>query len=174
MADSDIAAGESITSTDVKSVAIPPNLVPPNSFTQFDDVLESQTATNIPEGVAITSSMLMGREFLNLLPDDLVAVPVRLGDAEISTLLQPGDRIDVWSASDQFSAFDSQSEENSQIVARRALVLTSTSHADSEGVFGMSTDLENGGITLLGVSEEEAEQLASAHEKGGLSIAFVN
>lgn len=174
VANSDIPAGETIRSTDVKELGIAPRSAPPESFSQPDDVIGSQATANIPEGVAITASMLMGREFLELLPDGLVAVPVRLSDPEISQLLQPGDRIDVWSAHDPFSDFDNRAEEDSQVVAQRALVLTSTSRTDSEGVFGMANDPENGGITLLAVSQGEAEKLAAAHENGGLSIAFVN
>jgi Flp pilus assembly protein CpaB len=92
----DLPSGATLRSPDLRPVTMPSGAVPDGAVrsTPTGRVL----AGPMRRGEPVTDARLIGRALLSGYGPDLVAVPVRMADAESVRLLRPGTRIDVLAA----------------------------------------------------------------------------
>ncbi|WP_168212056.1 SAF domain-containing protein [Actinomadura rubteroloni] len=99
----DLPAGATLRPSDVRRATVPPDAVPAGA------------ARSSPAGRVVAGAMRKGEPFtdarlvdaaglLRGLPTGTVATPVRIADADAVRLLQPGDRIDILTASSSAAA----------------------------------------------------------------------
>ncbi len=93
----DLAPGSSLRPADLRVVRAPESLRPPAALTAADQATGRVLTGAASRGEPVTRTRLVGPENSRLTTGDpdAVAVPVRLADPEVATLLAPGARVDV-------------------------------------------------------------------------------
>jgi pilus assembly protein CpaB len=92
----DLAAGTTLTASDVRPVLAPVGLVPAGAIHSANQVVGRVVSGAMRRGEPLTDARLVGAALAaGLLPPATVAVPVRLADAQAAALLRAGDRIDI-------------------------------------------------------------------------------
>lgn len=86
----DLPAGTVLTSADLVDAQVPPGVVPDGAVASPEGRV---LAAPLRAGEPVTDVRLVGRGMAAALPDDRVAVPIRLSDAGQVALLAEGDRI---------------------------------------------------------------------------------
>lgn len=97
----DLAPGVTLRSADVRVVRSPSALRPSSALTRVEEASGHVLAGAAGAGEPITHARLVGAKNSHLTTGDraAVAVPVRLADPAVATLLTPGARVDVVTAS---------------------------------------------------------------------------
>jgi Flp pilus assembly protein CpaB len=97
----DLPAGASLFSRDVRTVRVPPSLVPAGALGESVRLAGRVVAGPVRRGEPLTDVRFVGPGLAaGLAAPESVAVPVRIADAEVAALVQPGDRVDVLAAGD--------------------------------------------------------------------------
>lgn len=95
----DLPAGAALQDADVRTVEVPPALVPAGAVPVDERLAGRLLAGAVRRGEPLTDVRLIGPGLLATVPDrGLVAVPVRLADPASAALLRPGDIVDVLAA----------------------------------------------------------------------------
>lgn len=168
----DVAAGERLTSRDVRLVRVPVDLVPTGSVRSVDDLPDATLAVPAPPGLPVVAGLFTPTSVHG--PPGTVVVPVRFADPDVAAMLTPGTVVDVLASGDGLGG----DEGAGRVVARRALVLAGPGDG---AVDGGTTDPLGGGLlggrvdeapplVLLAVSAEESVTLAGS---SGISAVFV-
>ena len=150
----DLAAGQALSAADVVQVSLPPAARPDGAL-PLAPVEGLRLAGPVRRGEPLTDARVLGAGLLGE-DDGLVAVPVRLADPASTTLLQPGDRIDVLAA-----AADGRTD-TAPLVAASARVLA---------VPPGDEQLE-GGLVVLATTPATAARLAAAAVSARLSVVL--
>ncbi len=156
----DLIAGTVLTGDDLRAVPLPAAVVPDGALRPGAAVLGRSVAGPVRRGEPLTDARLVGPSLLSGLgsPDDVVAVPVRLADADAVRLVRAGDRVDVLAA-----PVDSGGQPGAVVVvATGALVLATPDQP--------STD--DGSLLVVAVSPATARALARAATTSRLSVAL--
>jgi hypothetical protein len=97
----DLVPGEPLRLTDVRVERLPADEMPVGALRPGSRVLGLVPASAISAGEPLTGLAFIGPRLLDALGGrGLLAVPVRLADAEAVRLLRPGERIDVFAVTD--------------------------------------------------------------------------
>ncbi len=153
----DLPAGAVLGGDDVKAMPLPRSAVPAGVLTAAVPFTGRLVAAPLRRGETLTDVRLVGAGLLAGLADDgLVGVPVRLADAEAAALLQPGDVVDVLSASAGPTASGP-----AQVAAAAVRVLA---------VPARGSDTGEGALVLLAASPTAGARLAAAAVQGRLSV----
>lgn len=155
----DLAAGTPLAAADLTTIAVPAALVPDGVRT---DPEGATLAAPLRRGEPVTDARLVGPA-LSTEPG-LVAVPIRLPDAGMAGLLEPGDRIDLL-AVDPSAAGPSGAAR----VASGVLVLA-VPREDARGS-GVPSGLQ-GRLVVVGVAGELVESVTSSAVRSFLTFAF--
>ena len=92
----DLPAGARLAGDDLTTVALPAEVVPAGALRSAGDVAGRVLTGPVRAGEALTDVRVLGA---GLLPGGgRVAVPVRVAEAGVPALVQPGDRVDVRAA----------------------------------------------------------------------------
>ncbi|CAM4234200.1 SAF domain-containing protein [Kibdelosporangium persicum] len=138
----DLAAGLTLSTSDLRLVRAPPGLVPRAALTDLSAAAGQVLAAGASAGEPITSARLLGPENTRLTAgsDDVAAVPIRLADEGVAELLVPGVRVDIV-APDQ------------SVLASSATVLTVRSTGGSR---------EQGRLVVVALPSHAAPRVAAA------------
>jgi Flp pilus assembly protein CpaB len=98
VASHDLPSGVVLTAEDVRTVAVDPDLVPSDAAAGPDGAVGRMLAGPMSSGEPVTDRRVVGADLLQGYPVGDVAVPVRIQDADVVSLLHVGDRIDVYAA----------------------------------------------------------------------------
>lgn len=159
VAAADLTAGTEMSAADVTVVEVPRSAVP-DGAQQAEDVVGRTLAGPLRRGEPVTDAGLVTTEILEGYPG-MVALPVRVPDADVVALLQPGDTIDV-------VATDPSNGQTRQ-VATGARVVTVPSHDNSSTHVGQQLP---GRLVVLAAPSATAENIAGAAATSYLSVLF--
>lgn len=154
----DLPAGTAVASEDVVTVELAPDTVPEGVV---GDPVGQVLAAPLRRGEPVTDVRLVGEGLASAHPE-LATLPVRLPDAEMAALLEPGDRIDL-------VATDPQTGET-RVVAGDALVLATPQAGPEDGAAGAAAT--PGVVVVLGVSPLSVEAVAEAGVRRFLGYAW--
>lgn len=92
-----LAPGTVLSTSDITLVRAPPSLVPTGALTDVSAAAHQVLTGAAAAGEPITSARLVGPENTRLTAGrpDAAAVPIRLDDEEVATLLVPGSHVDI-------------------------------------------------------------------------------
>ena len=153
----DLPAGAVLGGDDVQTVPLPRSVVPAGVLAAAAPVTGRLVAAPLRRGEPLTDVRLVGAGLLAGLADDgLVGVPVRLADAEAAALLQPGDVVDVLSASAGPTASGP-----ARVAAAAVRVLA---------VPARGSDTGEGALVLLAASPTAGARRAAAAGQGRRSV----
>ncbi|MFC7612886.1 SAF domain-containing protein [Actinokineospora soli] len=129
-----------LSAADVRVARMPPDLVPSAALAEPSAVESAVLASAASPGEPITRTRLLGAEHTRLVAGpDHSAVPLRLSDPGVASLLSPGARVDVVAADPH------------EVVARSAVVLA----VRAEG------SARDGPVVLLALQGDSATRVAS-------------
>lgn len=170
----DLAAGTSLVAADVRSVTVPPQLVPLGAVRLPTAVLGRVVAGPMRRGEPLTDARVLGPGLVaGLQAGESVAVPVRLADAQAAELLRAGDRVDLLATpagagglagAGRGQGADSPAARDAALVAagvRVLAVLTDPHAAPADGV-----------MVIVAVSDAIARRLTGAAGEQHLSLAL--
>lgn len=161
----DLAAGSTVSDSDVTTTDVPRRAVP-------DGVIEEAAgrvlAAPVRRGEAITDARLVGPSLTAAHPG-LVALPVRLPDGAMAAMLDAGDRVDLYAVA---AAGDggAPSDEATRVAAD-VLVLAVPPRED-EG--NSVTAGLSGRLIVVGIPQEDVARVTDASVRSFLTFAFVH
>jgi Flp pilus assembly protein CpaB len=153
----DLAAGATISPTDLTTARLDPALVPHGVV---DDPTGATLAGPLRAGEPVTDVRVAGSSLAAAHPG-LTALPVRLPDAGVVGLLQAGDRVDV-------IATDPAAGSASVLVTDALVLAVPAATAASEGAGGGLT----GRLVVLGVPPHLVPDTSAAAVTLFLTVAF--
>ena len=151
----DLAAGTEVRAADVTLVAVPEAYAPPGALATADAVIGRMLSAPMRAGEIITDARLVDTGALGA--EGALAVPVRLADADVASLLAPGMRLDIVRAVRGGSP---------EIVAEDVRVITVPRRSTG---FGSSAESAAGSLLLVAADRLTAIRLAAAGTQGGLT-----
>jgi Flp pilus assembly protein CpaB len=171
----DLPSGATLRSSDLRPVTMPSGAVP-------DGVVRSTPTGRVlagpmRRGEPVTDARLIGRGLLSGYGPDLVAVPVRLADAESVRLLRPGDRIDVLAAPDA-----TETPEASGTLGARArsvvspvpvIAVVRDPLGDAGGLARGAEAAGTGALVVVAARRDQAATLAGSAAGSRLSFVIV-
>lgn len=153
----DLASGTRLTAKDVRTVGFAPGSAPSGTV---PDPVGRTLAAPLRAGEPVTDVRLLGPALTDGYPG-LVAVPVRLPDAGMASLLRVGDRIDLVAADPQ--------RPTAAVVATDLPVLALPDTPPETGATGLS-----GRLVVVGASPSEVTRIADAAVRAFVTIAFAD
>jgi Flp pilus assembly protein CpaB len=173
----DLTAGRPLTADDLRTLALPPALVPTGALRPGrDDPVGRLLAGPTRRGEPITDVRLVGPSLLQGYGDGLVAAPVRIADAASVQLLSVGDTVDVLAA--ETGAFGRVADASAtaplagaRAVASAARVLSMPATAPDDSSVG-DPALGGGALVVLAVTDRVAAELAGAAVTARLSVTL--
>jgi Flp pilus assembly protein CpaB len=177
----DLAAGATVSQTDLATAHVPPEAVPDGAV---GDAAGAVLAAAVRRGEPITDARLVGPS-LTLAHPGLVALPIRLPDGAMAELLQPGDRIDLYAVDPTDSATGSAtgsaagsatgptagSAGEAGRVAAGVLVLAVPPQKDA--TTSVTSGLA-GRLLVIGVPADAVARVTDASVRSFLTFAFVH
>ena len=169
VASRDLPVGTVLTAADLTDVSTDPANVPSDLA---EAPLGERLAAPLRRGEPVTDVRLVGPELTEGHPD-LVAVPVRLPDAEMAGLLHVGDTVDLY-ATDPATAETALVTTDTLILSLPQAAETSRDDSMAQGKtdgFGV-TNASAGRLVIVGVAENSVEDVTSAGVGGYLTFAY--
>lgn len=152
VAKTDLAPGTKLRSQDLSLADFPPELVPDKAFTSIAEVTGRHSSAGLSKGSPLTSSIVLDQQALPEGSDSLL-MPIRLADDASAALLQPGQRIRL---------FSSLPDGGSEVVVEKVTIARLVDKP--EGITA-----ESGQLVSVILSAEDAGRVA---EFAGLPISF--
>ncbi|TQL70455.1 SAF domain-containing protein [Nocardioides albertanoniae] len=169
VASRDLPVGAVIGAADLTEVETDPSQLPADLA---ETPIGERLAAPLRRGEPVTDVRLVGPDLTEGRPD-LVAVPVRLPDAEMAGLLRVGDTVDLY-ATDPATAETAQVTTDTLILSlpHRAEPTgdDSVAQAKSEGIGAANTS--TGRLVIVGVAASSVEDVTSAGVGGYLTFAY--
>ena len=163
-----IPFGTKIEERHLKVIEMPPNSVPPGSYTLHEEVIDKVTTQPIVAGEILMKARFVeqgdGSTLAAMVSKNMRAVTVRVDDViGVAGFLLPGNRVDVVAARKE------QRRAVTDTILRNILVLAvdqTASANDNEPVIVRAVTLE--------VSPEQAEVLVRGREEGSIQLTLRN
>lgn len=149
IAKKDLMAGSQLSQQDYELIYLPAKFKASNAL-NVESISNLILISNIAQGEQLTASRFITSSFIE---QDLV--PIRIADAQISKVIQPGQIVDVISSSDSSSA--------AKVLARKVKVIATYPESQS---FTRAQGL----LILVAADSEEAVNLAGG---GNLKLSLV-
>ncbi|MBD8079012.1 SAF domain-containing protein [Cellulosimicrobium arenosum] len=169
----EVSGGTRLAAGDLRVVETSPDLVPADAPTGVDAAVGRTTSVRLAAGTVLQDSLVGAGDLVAGAPQGTVVVPVHL-EPTVSTLLVPGDRVDLVLAAGRTVAdplpddgTDTTADgavggASDPYLARRALVVPGRATSGAGGLLGAAGPSAEGGVTLVAVSAQEAARLAGA------------
>lgn len=152
VADRNLPPGTELRPQDLSVVEFPTRLVPDKAFTSVSDAEHKRTSAGLSKGSPVTQSAVLDQQALPAGSTDLL-MPVRLADDASAALLQPGQRIRL---------FSSLPDGGSEIVVDKVTIARLINKA--EGITS-----ESGQLVTVILSSTDAGRIA---EFAGMPISY--
>lgn len=157
----DLAAGARLSTRDLRTLALPTEVVPAGSAREPRSLLGRVVAGPVRRGEPVTDARLVGPGLTaGLATPELAAVPVRLADPAAATLVRPGDRVDVLATTVEGTSDQRPAGDAVQVAGgvRVLAVLPGRDAAD-------------GALLVLAATPAAARRLAAAAARQRLTVA---
>lgn len=157
----ELPGGVTLASTDLTIAHLPRAVAPHHALSSLDALRGRVLASPVDKGVPLTERAVVGPALSSSSPGRVLA-PLRLPDADLASLLQPGLRVDVIAAGDQ----------QAHVLARGArIVAIPAAESGGSGPFAGGRDTR-GLLVICEVTPDEATAIAqtSAHAKVGVAL----
>lgn len=169
VASRDLPVGTVLTAADLTDIETDPGSVPADLA---DAPLGERLAAPLRRGEPVTDVRLVGPELTEGHPD-LVAVPVRLPDAEMAGLLHVGDTVDLY-VTDPATAATAQVTTDTLILS---LPQATEASGDDSSVQGKTEGFGDaftsaGRLVIVGVAANSVKDVTSAGVGGYLTFAY--
>ncbi len=148
----DLPAGSVLRAADVRTVALPDTLRPSGALSATDTAVGRLLSGAARAGEPITDVRLLGNNLPVTGEPGAVTVAVRLADAAVAELLQPGQRVDVVAGADTTNS--------ASVLARGASVVT-VRRSDDTGNHTLGPP-QKGPLVLLALPAQVATQVAAS------------
>jgi pilus assembly protein CpaB len=185
----DLPAGAVLTAADLRTIALPPAIVPAGATTDATALVDRQLSGPLRRGEPVIDIRLTDG-VLSRPAVGLVSAPVRLADSQAARLLQPGQRIDVLAASTAVGdvgvagagsggdgsagAAARSTVAAATVVAANVMVLAIPTASAPPGGSQVDSDVGvEGALVVLATSPLQARQLAQAEVSSRLSAVVV-
>lgn len=162
----DLPTGHHIAAADLATVNLASDAIPPSSTRRFEEITGQQLAVPIEQGSPIPKSSLLGPDLLTGAPPGTSAVPVRASDAEGTSILRPGMRVNVVLTTG--NGYETPTE--SRVIARGVTVLWNGSQSGNESSSWFGASSNQPGTIVVAAPESEAARLAGATSEGKVSL----
>ena len=146
-----VAAGSTITDTDVKVMRMPRQAVPDGVLTQTQEAIGKVAGTGIRSGQILTDLTLVG----GATTDGTVVLSVKLENPELASLAPPGTRVTLYATT------------SAQAVASPVLVVAVPAVGSGNVLSGTS-----GTVLLVRVTAAEAGAITMAMSSSTLTLAI--
>lgn len=160
----DVPAGTRLDPADLRSAALPRELVAPRMLRSPKEAVGEQVAVGLPAGFPLAAEVLVGPGLAGGVPPGEVVVPVRLADPAVARTLRPGDRVDLLAATADAAA----SEGGAQVVAAGALVVA-REEVGNGGLLGAEEQLS---LVYVAVPRDTAPDVVGASAWAPLRIVL--
>ena len=164
----DLPAGTTLAATDVRVTAWASGDPPSGASTAAADLVGQRLAGPVRSGEPLTDVRLTSPNTLAAAAGTgQVALPLRLADGEVASLLQPGSRVDVLAA-------DGQGVARVVAEAARVLAVPASWGGGAGGTFGADATMDSfaGALVVVAVTPSVATELAGAAAVGPLSVTL--
>jgi pilus assembly protein CpaB len=153
----ELAAGHTISSTDVTVKELPAHLLPSGATPTLDQVVGQVTAVGLAPGTLLQAGLLATGQ--GVAPGRAV-VPISLPDDQLRSLLRPGDPVTLVVTA----------AESAEVLTRDARVaaLPAAPGGSALAVAGAGSD----GLVLVDVPAAEAPMVAALGQSGQLSVVL--
>ncbi len=151
----DLTGGTVVRADDVRTVQMPPDVVPAGAFSAEAAALGASVAAPMRAGEPLTDRRVLGAALIDGYPAGTVASPVRIEDADVVALLRPGDRLDLYAPT-------GDSGLAARIVTDAVVMMLPRADETSRG----------GALVVLAVSQAEAAEIAEASASSMLSVSL--
>ncbi len=160
VARADLLPGTALTDADLDVVALPDPGLPVDAVRDAAALRGRLVAAPVRTGEPVRERDVVGEQLLAALGPGLVAVPVRLADDGVVTLLQPGDVVDLVAAHDG----------SAEVVATGVRVLVVPRSATSSSVLGTSPATSTGSLAVVAATPSAALALQRAEAEGRVGV----
>lgn len=153
----DLPAGVALAAGDLRTTAVPATLVPAGALRASSQVVGRLLAAPLRRGEAVTDIRLAGADLVPPQSTGLVAVPVRIADGASTSLVAPGDHVDVLAAD----------------AARGGAPVAQVVAADAE-VLAVPTAVQDGdgALVVVAATPATAQRMAAAAVSSRLSLTL--
>lgn len=166
VAAADLPAGTVLAPGDLAVVRLPAGVLPGGAAADAEELTGQLLAAPVRAGEPVTDVRVVGPGLWSAVPAGLVAAPVRLADLAVAGLLRAGDRVDVLAApGDALTATGDAAAAGVLVVAEGALVVAVPA-GEAPGA------VADGGLLVLAVPPDTAQQLAAAGAAGSLTVTL--
>ncbi|MFE5836190.1 Flp pilus assembly protein CpaB [Arthrobacter sp. NPDC056493] len=163
----DLPAGANLTGSDVRTVSVPPAMVPDGSFDDSSGVDGKQLAGPLRQGQLLTDAQLVGPGLLTGAPPGSAAVPLRMADPSSIQLVSPGQLVNVVMTSG--NGYEQASA--SKVLAKSVPVLWTSGQGGQGGQWLAAGDSD--GLLVVAATPAQASALAGASTQGKLFFVLV-
>lgn len=130
----DIAAGATLTSTDLATKEVPAGLVPDGALTDADEAEGEVLAASLPKGMPVPRQLLVSDAFFEAVPHGREIVPVAAASDAASQIIGPGDHVAIYAPPEDMGA-----GVEAALVADNAIVMGVAAGSESGSLFGAQT-----------------------------------
>lgn len=163
----DLPAGANLAGNDLRTVSVPPALVPDGTFADSYGVDGKQLAAPLRQGQLLTDAQLVGPGLLTGAPPGSVAVPLRMADPSSIQLVSPGQLVNVVLTGG--NGYEQAS--TSKVLAKSVPVLWTSGQESRGGQWLAAGDPE--GLLVVAATPAQASALAGASTQGKLFFVLV-
>jgi Flp pilus assembly protein CpaB len=168
----DLPAGHVLSASDVTSVDLPADAVPPGVLSPAE--AEGRTlGSPAARGEPLTEARLRGRGELTGAPPGTVAVPVPVTDAATLSAVEAGDSVRVLGGPTNGDGVNPGTAEPAEVLVERAVVLGTPSGPEAAGGATLVGGDAGPSYVLLALSGPEALRLADAPQRRWLGLAIL-
>jgi pilus assembly protein CpaB len=151
----DLSGGTPLSADDLRIARMPPALAPHGSLSVASGAIGEVVAAPMRTGEALTDRRVVGRALIAGYGPGLVAAPVRIQDADVVSLLQAGDSIDLYAAT--------AAQRPANLIAASAQVVM---------LPRVAADSQSGALIVLAVPSATAARIAAASATSPISVTL--
>ncbi|MFP3459237.1 Flp pilus assembly protein CpaB [Arthrobacter globiformis] len=163
----DLPAGANLNGSDVRTVRVPPAMVPEGTFADGTGLAGKQLAAPLRQGQLLTDAQLVGPGLLTGAPPGSAAVPLRMADPSSIQLVSPGQLVNVVLTSG--NGYEQASA--SKVLAKSVPVLWTSGQEGKGGQWLAAGDSD--GLLVVAATPAQASALAGASTQGKLFFVLV-
>ena len=134
VAASDLATGTTLSASNVQLAALPKSLLPKGTLTSAVEAEGQVLVAPLPKGAPIYSQQLFTSAFASSPPPGTVIDAIQIDDEATLAVLQPGDRLALYSPPDE-----SDGKQEAHLLTDSAVVMTVRGSEQSSGILGNSS-----------------------------------